>query len=257
MPADLTPLHHDLTFMSPLSEQRADRLARFVAAGLSEPGALVVDIGCGWGELLLRTLAAAPTARGLGLDLDAEAVAHGTATAAARGLADRVELVAGDAKEHLPDAVDAVICIGASQIWGPAVEEKQPLDYAGALAAIRALVSPGARVVFGDAIWSQEPTAQATAPLTGRPDEFVPLARLVELAVDARFAPVRVHEANQDEWDEFETGFSAAYAHWLATHPTDHPDAQAVRDRARAQREGYFSGYRGYFGMAYLELLAV
>jgi len=66
------PLHHDLTFLAPLSEARASRLVAFLAA--DEPST-VLDVGCGWGELLLRVLEAVPSARGLGVDLDEEAVA--------------------------------------------------------------------------------------------------------------------------------------------------------------------------------------
>ncbi len=44
---------------------------------------------------------------------------------------------------------------------------------------------------------------------------------------------------------------------WLAEHDADHPDAPEVRLRAARQRAGYLGGYRGIYGMAYLELLAV
>jgi hypothetical protein len=85
----------------------------------------------------------------------------------------------------------------------------------------------------------------------------VALAELVELAVAHGFAPLAVHEAGLDEWDEFETGFTARYAHWLAEHGPDHPDAHEVRDRAARRRRGYFGGYRGILGLAYLGLVAV
>jgi hypothetical protein len=95
------------------------------------------------------------------------------------------------------------------------------------------------------------------APLAGRLDELVPLAELIELAVVHGFMPVAVHEASIDEWDEFESGFSACYARWLVEHGPDHPAAVEVRTRAARQRAGYFSGYRGVMGIAYLALLAV
>ncbi len=83
------------------------------------------------------------------------------------------------------------------------------------------------------------------------------MPRLLDLAEEAGFLPVQVHEANLDEWDEFESGYTARYARWLAEHGPDHPDADEVRERAARQRAAYFDGYRGILGMAYLCLVAV
>ena len=250
---DFTPFHQDLTWMTPLSKARGDRLVAFLAE--SEP-ATVYDVGCGWAELLLRVLAASPSSRGRGADLDAVAIEHGRSEAQRRELATRVELVTADARE-LTGPADAVLCIGSSQVWGPPVEEAQPLDYAAALRALRALVPRGSRVVYGEGIWSRPPTPAAVAPLAGRDDEFVGLPALLELVAAAGFLPVQVHEASTDEWDVFESGFAARYAHWLAEHDPDHPDADEVRARAARQRAAYFDGYRGVLGMAYLCLVAV
>jgi SAM-dependent methyltransferase len=250
---DFTPFHQDLTWMTPLSEARADRLVAFLAE--AEP-ATVLDIGCGWAELLLRVLEASPSSRGRGADLDREAIEHARSEAQRRGLASRVELSAADARE-LAGPRDAVVCIGSSQVWGPPVEAAQPLDYAAALAALRALVPQGGRVVYGEGIWSRPPTPAAIAPLGGRDDEFVTLPALLELAAAAGFLPVQVHEANLDEWDEFESGFAARYAGWFADRSPEHPDADEVRARAARQRAAYFDGYRGVLGMAYLCLVAV
>ncbi|WP_214404213.1 SAM-dependent methyltransferase [Pseudonocardia lacus] len=254
MPIDLPPPHDDLTFMAPLSPERAARLVGFLAHDLR---GTVADIGCGWAELLLRVLVAAPDARGIGIDTDAAAIAHGRVLAERRGLAERVDLRCADASTPLDEPVDAVICIGASQVWGAPVSDAEPLDYAAALTALRDAVPRGGRVLYGEGIWSRPPTEAAAAPLAGRLDEFLPLAGLVDLATAHGFAPLAVHEASLDEWDEFESGFSARYARWLAAHAPDHPDADEVRARAARQRAGYFGGYRGVLGLAYLGLLAV
>jgi cyclopropane fatty-acyl-phospholipid synthase-like methyltransferase len=250
---DFTPPHADLTFMAPLSEERASRLIGFLAEG--GPGT-ILDIGCGWAGLLLRVLERLPDAIGEGVDLDEVAIAHGRSLADERGLADRVDLSVNDARE-LRGEYDAVICIGASQVWGAPVEAGEPLPYASALAALRSLVSRGGRVVYGDGIWSRPPTPAAVAPLAGRDDEFRTLQEVAELAVGAGFAPLAVHEATLDEWDVFESGYAAGYARWLAAHDPDDPDADEVREVAQRQRTAYFSGYRGVLGLGYFELLAV
>jgi cyclopropane fatty-acyl-phospholipid synthase-like methyltransferase len=248
-----TPLHGDLTFLTPLSESRARRLVTFLAE--DEPST-VLDVGCGWGELLLRVLEASTTSRGLGVDLDDEAVAAAHRRAVDRGLADRATFEAVDARE-VSGSFGAITCIGASQIWGPEVKEAQPLDYAAALAALRALLPRGGRLVYGEGIWSATPTAAATAPLAGRDDEYVGLGDLVELAKTQGFAVMAAHEASVDEWDEFESGFAAGYARWLTDHAEDDPEADEVRGLAARQHAAYFGGYRGILGLAYLHLVAV
>jgi SAM-dependent methyltransferase len=256
MSPELPPLHHDLDFISPLSGARADKLAGWLAAGLSD-GGTVLDVGCGWGELVLRVAAAAPLATVVGIDLDEERIAEACRRAAERKLGARATFLATDGAADGPSPVDSLVAIGASQVWGRDVAEGQPLDYGSALAAMRSRVLRGGRVVYGEAIWSRSPTPEATTPLSGRDDEFVSLADLAGLAVEHGFAVVGVLEATLDEWDEFESGFTAGYATWLADHDPDHPDAEEVRDRAATQRSGYLRGYRGVLGMAYLQLIAV
>ncbi len=256
MPPDLPPLHDDLEFLSPLSDLRADRLAGWLAGALLEGGS-VLDIGCGWGELLLRVASAAPLAQVVGLDLDESRIDEAERRARERSLSDRASFRSTDAAESATTPYDALICIGASQVWGPDVAEGQPLDYASALTALRARLHRGGRLVLGEAIWSRSPTPEATAVLSGRDDEFVTLPELGDLAQAHGFAVSGIGEAGQEEWDDFEAGYCAGYATWLATHPADHPDAAEVRARAAGQRNGYLRGYRGILGMAYLQLVAV
>ncbi|HEY0807801.1 MAG TPA: class I SAM-dependent methyltransferase [Pseudonocardiaceae bacterium] len=135
---EISPLHDDLTFHGPLSEARADQLVGSLGP-LS--GQHVVDLGCGWAELLLRTVATEPTATGYGADRDPAAIAHGQETARARGMADRVVLEVRDAGEWSGSA-DVLIVNGASQVWGG-----DPAEHTtNALAAGRRLLRPGGRV---------------------------------------------------------------------------------------------------------------
>ena len=255
---ELSAAHQHLIYEAPLSQARADTLVGFLAEGLSPTASShVLDVGCGWGQLLLQVLDAVAAAEGIGVDIDPDAIAHGRDLASSRGMAQRADLRCADARTGSPTTADAVICIGASQIWGPPVEEAQPLDYGAALGALRALVPRGGRVVYGESTWSKTPTPEAIAPLAGRDDEHLPLPALLEVAVACGFAPLLVQEATVEEWDVFESGYAAPYAEWLAAHETTDPDRAEVEQRAMRQRSSYFRGYRGILGLAYLGLIAV
>jgi cyclopropane fatty-acyl-phospholipid synthase-like methyltransferase len=73
-----------------LSEVRA---ARIVARLARTHPATVLDLGCGWGELMLRILEAVPGAAGTGIDVSGADLARGRDSAAARGLADRASFI--------------------------------------------------------------------------------------------------------------------------------------------------------------------
>ena len=251
---DLAPFHLDLEFMAPLSEERAAKLIDFISANLT---GTVIDVGCGWAELLIRILQVTPKATGVGIDLQESSIAHARVLARKRGIDDRITLIAGDTRDHLPESSDAAVCIGASQIWGPPVEAGMPLDYRSALQGVRAILKTGSPAIYGEAIWTATPTPQAMAPLAGRPDEYVFLPDLLDIARDSGFAVMQVHQATLGEWDAFESGYTARYARWLASHAADHPDAPTVRTKVETQRNAYFRGYRGILGMAYLAMFAV
>ncbi|MFF6882916.1 SAM-dependent methyltransferase [Streptomyces sp. NPDC012421] len=249
--AELPPRLGSLTFHGPLSEERAASLVRRIAG--SGP-ADVLDIGCGWGELLLRILDATPGAKGIGIDIEAEDLARGRALAAERGLADRVAFVEESARgsEHGP--VDAILCLGSSQAL---CDPELPHDPAEALRELRRLVRPGGLVVLGEGFWERTPTGTELAamwPGATAGDHF-PLGGLVDLAIAAGFRPAWIETASRDEWEAFESGYRYDTEVWLAAHP-DHPLAAETRERVDRQRSGWLNGYRGVLGMAYLTLVA-
>ncbi|MFE5910453.1 SAM-dependent methyltransferase [Streptomyces wedmorensis] len=250
--SDLPPRLGSLTFHGPLSEARATRMIERLAA--AEP-ADVLDIGCGWGELLLRVLEAAPAAKGAGLDINAEDLARGRALAEERGLADRVAFVEESALGTDRGPVDAILCLGSSHAL---CDPELPHDPAVALRELRRLVRPGGRVVLGEGFWERVPTEADLAGMWpgARAEDHFTLGGLVDLAIEAGFRPAWIETASADEWEEFESGYRYDTEVWLATHP-DHPLADETRERVDRQRSTWVNGYRGILGITYLTLVAV
>ncbi|MEU6985275.1 class I SAM-dependent methyltransferase [Streptomyces sp. NPDC046324] len=250
--SDLPPRLGSLTFHGPLSESRATRMIARVA---DASPATVLDIGCGWGELLLRVLEAVPGASGVGLDISAEDLARGRALAKERGLADRVAFVEESALGTTRGPVDAILCLGSSQAL---CDPEQPHDPAAALRELRRLVRPGGRVVLGEGFWERAPTDEELAGMWpgAHTGDHLRLGALVDLAVETGFRPAWIETASREEWEEFESGYRHDTEVWLAAHP-GHPLAVETRDRVDRQRSSWLNGYRGILGMTYLTLVPV
>jgi cyclopropane fatty-acyl-phospholipid synthase-like methyltransferase len=232
--------YDDLQFNAPLSDARADAIA--IALAARQPGR-VLDIGCGWAELLLRIVAAAPSAIGIGVDQDEPLLDRGRANAAQRGIAERVQLIASDGSLPL-DPGDVVVCIGSDHVFG---------DQAAALAALAPLVNPGGVLLFGTGYWQQPPTPEQAGAFGATPDELFDLAGLVERTLEAGFRPLDIQTANEDEWNAFESGYLRDWESWLM-HNAAAADAGEVRAKADTHRGEWLRGYRNVLGFAYLTL---
>ncbi|MEU0968064.1 class I SAM-dependent methyltransferase [Streptomyces sp. NPDC005917] len=241
---DLPPRLTRLTFHGPLSEARAAAMVRRLAA--SRP-ASVLDIGCGWGELMLRLLDAVPRARGVGMDVNAGDLARGRQAAEARGLAGRVEFAEESAAGTGRGPADVVLCLGASHALSD--------DLVTALRELRRLVADGGRVLLGEGFWQRPPTeAELSGMWPGASSaDHHDLATLVGLAVAAGFRPEWTETASLEEWEEFESAYQADQEVWLATSP-GHPLATETRARLDTHRAAWLT-YRGVLGLAYLTLV--
>lgn len=127
---------------TPLSEEHAALLLQRLGI---RPGARVLDLGCGWGELLLRAVAAGGVSgttvtTGVGVDTDDAALARGRALAADRSLDEHVTFVKGEAASSR-ETGDRVLRIGASHAFG---------GTADALKALAESVRPDGRLLFGE-----------------------------------------------------------------------------------------------------------
>ncbi|MFG1842587.1 SAM-dependent methyltransferase [Micromonospora sp. NPDC049175] len=234
--------HARMRWNTPLSPEHAALLLQRLDV---RPGARVLDLGCGWGELLLRAVAAGgvsgPVAtRGVGVDTDGDVLERGRRLAADRSLNRHVTFVMGEAAAWQEPA-DRILCIGSAHAFGGT----RP-----ALDALAAVVRPGGRLLFGDAYWEHPPTPEVEE-IFG-PD-VVTLPGLVEAARERGWRVLHLSTADQREWDDFESTFLAGRQEWLLTYPED-PRAADVRTQLDDRLREYVAGYRGTLGLAYLVL---
>ncbi|MFE7778974.1 SAM-dependent methyltransferase [Streptomyces sp. NPDC057445] len=255
----LPPRLSRLTFHGPLSEARAAQLVTRLRRHDPES---VLDIGCGWGELMLRLLEGAPGAKGVGLDLTTADLERGRRNAQERGLEGRVDFVEESATGTTRGPADVVLCLGSGQalVDGGETDGDMPALSAteAALRALRPLVTPGGRVLFGEGFWQRTPTPEELAAMWpgAREDDHVSLAAVADAATNAGFRIEWTETATEEEWEHFESGYLADVEEWLAANP-EHSLAPETRDRVDRHRAGWLRGYRGVLGFVMLTLIPV
>ncbi len=189
-------------------------------AVLSLPaGALVLDCGCGSGEMLLRVLRRHAGARGVGVDLDPDAISEArqrTGTLPARFEVQDAATIEGP--------FDAVLNVGASHALG------------GFPAALEALRGLGRTALYGEGFWRQRPSDDFLAALGGASvNELSDLDGLHAAATTSGFDITGEWVATDEDW--------ALYEETLAANAERHgsPDtldyARRIRDR-RALPDG-------------------
>lgn len=215
-----------LRFNAPLSEARADDL---VARIRTARPSTVLDLGCGRGELLLKTVAATPAAHGTGVDIDDLELARARRRADELNIAERCAFVNADAADW-HTAAEALIVSGASQAFGGA---------APMLGAVRELLTTGGLAVVGEAVWATAPANSALEILGDLPTVDAVLSAAASAGLNVELSEL----ASQAEWDDFESGFRSAL---------EHSDDAELRAIAVERRREYQRGYRGIAGYVWL-----
>ncbi|PKS05638.1 hypothetical protein jhhlp_008157 [Lomentospora prolificans] len=225
-----------LMWNAPLSKQHASELLDRL--NLSSATA-IVDLGCGWGEVLLQAVSS-QSERSLaatGVDTDPIVLARARHNALDRGL--DVTFVEQSAKLWHATA-DRAICIGSSHTLGGTRAMLEQL----------AVIVPEGRVLIGETCWERTPT-EAAAVIFG--DETMRLADLVAMCRETGWKVLHVSTADQREWDDFESGHRAGPREWLLENSGD-PRAAEVQAEQDRREDEYLTVYRGVLSFAYLVL---
>lgn len=236
-----TIAHATHAFCNPVGEATLDR---FVEGLALPPGARVLDAGCGKGVLLVR-VCARWNARGVGVDVNPDFLAEARRRAAAPGVT--VELIESAVAEAglEPAGFAAVLCVGSAHVFAEHLPD--------ALAAMRALVTPGGAILLGHGHWMREPLPEYLASFGGTRDELGTHEENLATIAAAGLVVDEFASTTLAEWDEYERAYSENVERFFAAHPDD-PDREAFLARSRAWRAAYERWGRGTMGFGLFRL---
>lgn len=213
-------LHHTMRICNPMSSEQLDEV---VAAIEPSDGALVYDVACGYGELLVRAAAEAHIS-GTGIDLSPWMIATAAAEAAERAPGADLQWVLGEARDHRPArAADVCVCVGAEWVWH---------DFAGTVRALTERTCAGGVVVAGAARLHLGADAVEASRTHGRIDTIDDMAAVLERN---GLTPIHRVDPNDAGWDAYLARTADAARQWATDHPGDHAD-RWIEEQADWQR---------------------
>lgn len=225
----------------------ADKLATLGAALRLEPGARVLDLGSGSGEMLC-TWARDHGIVGTGIDMSRLFSQQAKRRADELGVAGQVEFVHGDAAGYVSDEkVDVAACVGATWIAG---------GVAGTIELLARSLRSGGIILIGEPYWRRMPSSEEIARgcLANSVSDFLTLPDLVSSFVENGYDVVEMVLADEDGWDRYEAAKWLTMRRWLEVNPDDEL-AKEVRARLTTEPVRHVAYTREYLGWGVFALM--
>ncbi len=222
---------------NPMSVAKLDELIEVMAL---DPGANVLDIACGLGEMLTR-LVERYGVSGVGVDISPYCVADSKQKLQERVPKARIEILNMDGADYQPDRqFDLTMCIGASWVYK---------GHQGTLRALKSMTKMDGLILVGEPFWIKEPEEAFLVSEKYTRDMFGTHFDNVLIGEEEGLVPLYTMVSNQDDWDRYETLQWHAAAKYAAESNSD-PDVPEILARVARARTTYLRWGRDTLGWA-------
>uniref|UniRef100_A0A7C4RTV1 Class I SAM-dependent methyltransferase n=1 Tax=Desulfatirhabdium butyrativorans TaxID=340467 RepID=A0A7C4RTV1_9BACT len=224
-----------------------DKLATLGAALRLEPGARILDLGSGSGEMLC-TWARDYGVIGTGIDMSRLFTEQAKRRAEELGVADRVTFIHGDATGYVSaEKVDVAACVGATWIGG---------GVAGTIELLARSLRTGGIILIGEPYWRKLPPTEEVAKgcLAHAISDYLMLPELLASFGRLGYDVVEMVLADQDGWDRYEAAKWLTMRLWLEANPNDEL-AEEVRAQLTSEPVRYATYTREYMGWGVFALM--
>ena len=224
-----------------------EKLAMLGAALRLEPGASLLDLASGSGEMLC-TWARDHGVTGTGIDMSQLFTEQARLRAEELGVADRVEFIHGDAAGYVSDeVVSLAACLGATWIGG---------GVAGTIELLAQSLRPGGMILIGEPYWRLLPSTEEAARKchASSISDYLLLPELLASFGQLGYDVVEMVLADQDSWDRYVAARWLTMRRWLDDHPSDELRAE-VRAMLTSEPERHAAYTREYLGWGVFALM--
>jgi precorrin-6B methylase 2 len=198
-----------------------------------------VDLGCGWGQLLIDIVMMLPGSTGIGYDSDQLLIEHATAVVATFANEERITVSVADCTQ-VTEHSDVLICMGSTHAW-PCLED--------ALTSFEQTLRPEGQLIIGVPYWENSPSDAACHALGTTQDGLPNEISLRTLVTESGFDITGFRASTLAEWDAFEIAWCASRVIWLREN-LNHPDFARYAEQLEKHRAMWLDGYRTYLGFA-------